>query len=332
MTAGAVTAETPKRVRKTKPKGPPKGPSCANCQTEMVGAFCHACGQKAHLHDKLKHLIEEFAEGIAHFDGRLWRTLPLLAFNPGRLSREWMAGRRVRYVSPLHLFLFAVFLLFLFPNFTGRHMVNLHPLTEAEPGPIHGAAAHGAATESPTAKSTTDGRETGFWVDNPDGTRTAVDPGDPEALKRQLGLNSPAVGIIDLMSKLRKNPEYYGYKIESLSYKLSFVTVPISVVILWLMFAWRRRFSLYHHAVVALYGLGFLALMSAFASLLPSFLTGLATFLIMIAAFVHATVHLKGAYGSGWVQSVLRALTLAVLTSLAFALFLMAVMLLGLSG
>lgn len=319
MTAGAVTAETPKRVRKTKPKGPP----CANCETEMVGAFCHACGQKAHLHDKLKHLVEEFAEGIAHFDGRLWRTLPLLAFNPGKLSHEWMAGRRVRYVAPLHLFLFAVFLLFLFPNFTGRHMVNLGDLAKAQPG----AASHGSATDGPT-----DGGETGFWVDNPDGTRTAIDPSDPEALKRELGLNSPMVGIIDLISKLRKNPEYYGYKIESLSYKLSFVTVPISVVILWLMFAWRRRFSLYHHAVVALYGLGFLALMSAFASLLPSFLTGLATFVIMIAAFVHATVHLKGAYGSGWVQSVLRALTLGVLTSVAFALFLTAVMLLGLSG
>jgi len=318
MAAGAAAAETPKRVRRTKPKGP----ICANCETEMVGAFCHVCGQKAHLHDKLKHLVEEFAEGIAHFDGRLWRTLPLLAFNPGKLSREWMAGRRARYVAPLHLFLFAVFLLFLFPNFTGRHMIDFHPGTEPDQRAAHSAAPHGMA----------DGRQTGFWVDNPDGTRTAVDPTDPEALKRDLGLNGPVAGVVDLLAKLRKNPEYYGYKIESLTYKLSFMAVPISVVILWLMFAWRRRFSLYHHAVVALYGLGFLALLSAVASLLPSFLTGLAVFLIMIAALVHATVHLKGAYGSGWIQSVLRVLTLSVLTTLAFSIFLMGVMLLGLSG
>ncbi|WP_291840318.1 DUF3667 domain-containing protein, partial [Brevundimonas sp.] len=188
MTAGAVAAEKPKRVRKTKPKGP----ICANCETEMVGAFCHACGQKAHLHDKLKHLVEEFAEGIAHFDGRLWRTLPLLAFNPGKLSREWMAGRRARYVAPLHLFLFAVFLLFLFPNFTGRHMMNLGGLAEAEPGPAHTTAANSTKAGSTEANSTEDGRETGFWVDNPDGTRTAVDPSDPDALRRELGLNGPA--------------------------------------------------------------------------------------------------------------------------------------------
>ena len=40
-----------------------------------------------------------------HFDARVWRTLPLLAFNPGRLTREWVEGRRTRYVSPLAIFM-----------------------------------------------------------------------------------------------------------------------------------------------------------------------------------------------------------------------------------
>ncbi|WP_439471893.1 DUF3667 domain-containing protein [Brevundimonas sp.] len=325
MTAEAVTAtEKPKRVRKAKPKGapegPPKGPPCANCETELVGAFCHACGQKAHLHDKLKHLVEEFAEGIAHFDGRLWRTLPLLAFNPGKLSREWMEGRRVRYVAPLHLFLFAVFLLFLLPNFTGRHMFAPPHETTAEAG------------HESSARPVTEPVNNGFWINNDDGTRTEIPADDAEALKEELNVHGPVAAVIDLLAKQRKNPEYYGYKIESLSYKLSFMTVPISVVLLWLMFAWRRRFSLYHHAVVALYGLGFLALLSCVVAIAPSFLSSLATFLAMIAAFTHAVVHLKGAYGSGWIQSVLRALTLGLLTTVTFGLFLFGVMLLGLSG
>lgn len=92
---------------------------CANCAERLQGAYCHACGQKGHLHGRLWHLVHEFAEGLAHFDGRLWRTLPLLVFNPGRLSREWRQGKRVRYVPPLHVFLFAVFLLFLIPSLTG---------------------------------------------------------------------------------------------------------------------------------------------------------------------------------------------------------------------
>lgn len=305
MAAGAATtADKPKRVRKAKPVGPP----CPNCETAMVGAFCHACGQKAHLHDKLKHLVEEFAEGIAHFDGRLWRTLPLLALQPGRLSREWMAGRRVRYIAPLHLFLLAVFLLFLIPNFTGRHLFDF--------GDTPAEAAHNAA----------------LWRDNPDGTRTAISPGELEAFKRDEGLEGPMATAVDMVSKLAENPQYYGYKMETLAYKLSFVTVPISVVILWLMYAWRRRFSLYHHTVVSLYGLGFLALLFAFASLFSGGWTTVLNLLIALAAPVHVAVHLRGAYGSGWFQTIVRTLMLSLLTALAFASFLLGVVFLGLTG
>lgn len=305
MAAGAATtADRPKRVRAGKPKGPP----CANCETVMVGAFCHACGQKAHLHNKLNHLIEEFAEGIAHFDGRLWRTLPLLALNPGRLSREWMAGRRVRYVAPLHLFLFAVFLLFLIPNFTGRHLFDF--------GDTPAEAANNTA----------------LWIDNPDGTRTAVGPDGLEAFKRDEGLVGPGATAVDLVSKLAKNPQYYGYKMEALAYKLSFVTVPISVVILWLMYAWRTRFSLYHHAVVSLYGLGFLALLFAFSSLFSGGWATALNLLIVLAAPVHVAAHLRGAYGSGWFQTVVRTLMLSLLTALAFVSFLLGVAILGLTG
>ncbi|MGZ9113841.1 MAG: DUF3667 domain-containing protein [Brevundimonas sp.] len=300
----ATTADKPKRVRKARPAAPP----CANCETAMVGAFCHACGQKARLHDKLSHLVEEFAEGIAHFDGRLWRTLPLLALHPGRLSREWMAGRRVRYIAPLHLFLFAVFLLFLIPNFTGRHLFDF--------GDTSSEAMSNA----------------GLWMDNPDGTRTAVDPGNVEAFKRDQGLEGPVATAVDMVIKLTKNPAYYGYKMEALAYKLSFVTVPISVAILWLMYAWRRRFSLYHHSVVSLYGLGFVALLFAFASLFPGGSATALNLLIVLIAPVHAARHLRGAYGSGWVQTILRTLVLGLLTTIAFLSFLLGVVFLGLTG
>lgn len=294
----------PKRARKARPKAPP----CANCETPLAGAFCHACGQKAHLHDKLKHLVEEFAEGIAHFDGRLWRTLPLLALNPGRLTREWMAGKRVRYVAPLHLFLFAVFLLFLIPNFTDRHLFDF-----------------GGTSSEALANAD-------LWIDNPDGTRTAIAPDNIDAVTSAGPLPEPVATIVHMAAKLSKNPQYYGYKMEALAYKLSFVTVPISVAILWLMYAWRRRFSLYHHAVVSLYGLGFIALLLAFSSLFTGGLATALNVLVILIAPVHAAVHLRGAYGSGWFQTVLRTLVLSVLTMVAFGTFLMGVVFLGLTG
>lgn len=305
MARGATSEAKPRRVRKA---AAPKGPPCANCETVTVGPYCHACGQKAHLHDRLKHLVEEFAEGIAHFDGRLWRTLPLLILKPGRLSREWMAGRRVRYVAPLHLFLFAVFLLFLIPNFTGRHMFDFAPGGEGVPG------------------------ESAFWMTRDDGTRVEIDPSNMEALQREMDLPAPVAAAIELSDRVRHNPQYYGYKFETLAYKLSFMAVPISVLILWLMYAWRRRFTLYQHAVVSLYGLGFIALCVAFASLFAGAFRDLLNAVIALVAPIHAAAHLRGAYGSGWIQTILRTIVLSALTLTAFGGFVLGVVLLGLAG
>ena len=290
-------------MRKVKPKGL----VCANCDTKLVGAYCHACGQRAHLHYKVQHLVEEFMEGIAHFDGRVWRTLPLLAFNPGRLSREWMAGKRARYVAPLHLFLFAVFLLFLIPNFTGRHMFEFE----------ESSAADKEASE--------------FTVTNEDGTTTTVNPNDADALKQKLGVPEPVVGLIQITMKVRENPRYYGYRFEALVYKLSFMTVPISALILGLVYAWRP-FSLYQHAVVSLYGLGWLALLVAIGSAFPAPVAKMIYVLIAICAPIHMALHLRGAYGSGWIQSILRMGVLSALTLVAFSGFLLCVMFIGLLG
>lgn len=87
--------------------------ACANCGTTLTGRFCHQCGQVAHVHRSLLHMFEEFLHGIFHFDTKAWRTLPALAFNPGRLTRAYIDGQRARHVAPLPLFLFMIFVMFM---------------------------------------------------------------------------------------------------------------------------------------------------------------------------------------------------------------------------
>ncbi|MNV13175.1 hypothetical protein D3C71_1038060 [compost metagenome] len=101
--------------------------TCADCGAEVTGRFCSNCGQAAHVHRTLLHLGEELLHGVMHFDGRFWRTLPLLVINPGRLTREWVQGRRTRYVSPLAMFLFTLFVMFFALSFMP------HPETQSTP-------------------------------------------------------------------------------------------------------------------------------------------------------------------------------------------------------
>jgi hypothetical protein len=86
--------------------------ACLNCGTGLIGAHCHQCGQAGHVHRTLTAFWHDLAHSVLHFDGKLWRTLPLLALRPGELTRRYVAGQRASFVSPMALFLFSVFLMF----------------------------------------------------------------------------------------------------------------------------------------------------------------------------------------------------------------------------
>src|SRR5690606_20835331 len=85
---------------------------CLNCGTELMGPHCHSCGQHGHIHRTAGAFFHDLLHGALHLEGRTWRTLPLLAFKPGELTRRYIAGERTRFVSPMALFLFSVFLMF----------------------------------------------------------------------------------------------------------------------------------------------------------------------------------------------------------------------------
>ena len=94
------------------PDGRTRETHCLNCKTELIGDFCHACGQHAHVRRTLTSLIHDFLQGLLNFEGKIWRTLPLLAWKPGELTRRYIEGQRATFVSPIALFLFSVFLMF----------------------------------------------------------------------------------------------------------------------------------------------------------------------------------------------------------------------------
>jgi hypothetical protein len=98
--------------------------ACLNCGTALVGAHCHACGQPAHVHRSAGALWHDMAHSVFHFEGKIWRTLPKLAWRPGELTRRYIAGERARFLSPLAMFLFSVFLMFAVFNTVGRPLTR----------------------------------------------------------------------------------------------------------------------------------------------------------------------------------------------------------------
>ncbi|HEY0116630.1 MAG TPA: DUF3667 domain-containing protein, partial [Allosphingosinicella sp.] len=107
--------------------------ACLNCGVTLAGDYCHACGQKAHVHRTLGAFWHDLLHGVLHFEGKTWRTLPMLAWRPGELTRRYIEGERVRFVSPMALFLFSVFLMFaVFNSLGGPFVVTAMPQEQVE--------------------------------------------------------------------------------------------------------------------------------------------------------------------------------------------------------
>ena len=83
-------------------------PQCLNCGTFLQGPFCHYCGQPdKNLLRFFPVLVRELMEDFFDFDSRFMRTMKPLLFKPGKLTRDYLDGRRFRYTPPLRLYIFS---------------------------------------------------------------------------------------------------------------------------------------------------------------------------------------------------------------------------------
>ena len=276
--------------------------ACLNCGTVLIGEHCHACGQHAHVHRTLGSFFHDLAHGALHFEGKVWRTLPLLFLEPGRLTREYVHGRRASYVSPIALFLFAVFAMF-----ATLQVSNLIYPEEAEQAEI--VRATGA--EGMVA----------IDADGPGGTA--------------ITMQKSGVGWIDkTVAKATENPALLAYKLKANSYKFSWLLIPISVPFVALLFLWRRRFGLYDHAVFVTYSLCFVSLFYVALWMLgwigvPGWLRFLAGALVPP---VHIYKQLRGAYELRRHSALWRLAALLLFIPFILMLFVQALLVIGMLG
>ena len=344
------------------------GTRCANCDTLLAGDYCHQCGQVAHVHRSLAHLLEELLHGVLHFDTKSWRTLPLLIARPGVLTRRYILGQRARYVSPLALFLFSVFLMFFVFSTLPGSGASSHAKTAAElersrqtlTKAIEGERRLVAYRETRLAQAKTPQERATATDELADarsdlheseislaalntipgpgapaaGGESSSDHDIPPAAKAALETSQFAQSYPRLARALRHgtaNPELTLYKLKSSAYKFAFMLVPISLPFLWLMFFWRKGVTLYDHAIFTLYGLSFLSLWLAFMAVLA---TNSVTQTLVAPAILFLPVHLflqlKETYVLSGFSALWRTFAMLLAGSLILLLFASLVLAIGL--
>lgn len=311
--------------------------ACANCGAELHGNFCAVCGQPAHVHRTLGHMVEEFLHGLLHFDTRAWRTLPMLVFRPGTLTRDYIHGKRARFISPLAIYLLTVFTMFVVFSMAGGARVGVDdPEAHEAVAALEevradlradvrtGVAAPAiAAVEHAASEAEEDAQDSSSYAAIARAAREGslkIETGWPYLDKK-------------IQHKL-ENPELAVYKFQNAAYKFAFLLVPISLPFLWLLFFWKRGLTLFDHTVYILYSLSYVSLLFILISLFsaaPEFLGGLIP-ILLFSIPVHAFFQMKGAYSLGWFSALWRTPVLMVFCGISLLIFLVAILALGFVG
>ena len=290
------------------------GEPCRNCGAIVTGRYCARCGQLAsNFHRPFFSLITSSLADTFALDSRLWRTVPMLLFRPGRVTRNYLDGKRSRYVPPFRLFLLASVLFFLAVFGLGDQQgwykdmglnLNLSPatggavvvpeqkdaaiaelrsqlddpdLSDARRTVIEATIERLESGEVPSAKLVKDGHVDRDAVSRLIDEQTGISPAEAETIE------AAANRIADVF----ENQDKFAARFREWAPRFSLMFMPLLALMLAVLYVWHRKTYVYDHVIVALH--------------VQTFIYGLATLLLLSVAFLGLPVGWAVGIGSLWV-------------------------------
>ncbi len=124
--------------------------NCENCGTPLTGAYCSTCGQHAiDYRRSLLRVLIDAADSFLNWDTKFLNSLAVLLMRPWRLTNDFNAGRRARYVHPLRLYLLASIAFFLLAKLVHLDPSDTIRLSDDNRAEIAAALGKLAAEDSP---------------------------------------------------------------------------------------------------------------------------------------------------------------------------------------
>lgn len=338
---------------------------CLNCGTSLAGSHCHHCGQRADVHRSFGAIGHDLVHAIFHFEGKIWNTLPLLSWRPGDLTRRYIHGERARFVSPLALFLFAVFLTYAVLAMVGSgggfseeiaeaaaEQTRSNALKESFQEEVDRVDARLAGKDVPDAERSELIEERDTLQKSADYLGVARNLSKEEREKGPPVLDDPGkqmmtsveflsrtkvdtgVPFIDHgLEKAIANPGLTLYKLQANAYKFAWALIPLSLPFMWLLFPFSRRFHTYDHFVFVTYSISFMLLLFVVVRLLNLTIFGeVATAFAMLYVPFHMYRQLRGAYRSSRFGALVRATLLLFFSLYAVVMFMLLLLALGVMG
>lgn len=331
---------------------------CLNCGARLNGAFCATCGQKAHVHRTLSAIGHDVLHSVFHFDGKLWRTLPMLLLRPGELTRRYVHGERAKFVSPMAIFLFSIFLMFAVFSFGGSGgsttSSDWKVRLEAEGKEIDTKIADAEAELKTASGNPAEAKAIRDQIEDLKAERNGISyatKGEPVyadvganvtindnvkmgAIKSNTGWKWLDDRLNKGGAKMLKNPSLAFYKLQSNGYKFAWLLIPLSLPFVWLATLGTKGHRFYDHAVFTTYSITFMCLLFVVVSIADwlGIANAWLAAIFAIAPAAHLYKHLRHAYSLSRIGTLLRMVPLVISIVIVMSLFFSILLLLGITG
>lgn len=275
--------------------------NCLNCGATVSGKFCSECGQEnLELRENFLHLAMHSVGHYFHFESKFFSSMVPLFTKPGFLTKEYFAGRRASYLSPISMYIFiSIVFFFLFTANTNINRNNLvedvTPEEKAEAqeiigslkGPLSGTALEKAGNHTSLAAlgQPTGVADTTLQAETIGEATAAADKKGKDELRIDIGEDNAFVK--SLTAKLKKvmsdelSLALFKNKLVGHFPKVMFLLLPLFALILKLV-NWRSSKYYVEHLIYSIHVHSFLFLFGSILILLGWLLPSLSEYFIFL--------------------------------------------------
>jgi hypothetical protein len=314
--------------------------ACMNCGTGLQGPFCYYCGQP----DKnfmrfFPALLRELLEDFMDFDSRFMRTIKPLLFRPGKLTRDYLDGKRFRYVPPLRLYIFSSIAFFFLAAILAGNAISIS--TDSDDGEDAITGIHTGAEDKEEIRAALEGidpelaeeieaemKEIEEGEEEEDSISFNDEPWDRETNPLIIPLvpdwvnewvNNEIAESPQKGKEIEANPDLIKDKVFELLPATMFVLLPIVAMLFKLWYLFAKKFYL-EHLIFALHNHSFLFVVLLIMMLTNGFadwrepseegpLSEAVTWINIVISIwipVYFFISLKRVYQQGWALTALK--------------------------
>jgi hypothetical protein len=295
---------------------------CLNCGTEVAGRFCQQCGQEnVEVKESFFQLLRHFVEDLTHFDGKLWKTVKLLLFKPGSLTKLYIEGKRASYIHPIRMYIFvsAVFFLFMF---TGEAPVK----------------PESAGSKANTSKDFASGLQEGLELDLDNDTVNYKTIAAYNAAQQKLPSSKKDNWLDAVIKKkgIELNEKYGGdnlkigkaliEKFENYFSRMLYISLPIFAFFIWVLYRRNKNHFFVDHIIFSIHiycAFYIILFITQIVSIVNDFfsdqLSGIIAFVVPLTLVFYLYKSLKNHFNQSRKKTLLKCLILILLTMFLMA-------------